>query len=126
MQKIHFCQSTRCGQDKTKFPYSATFPLRLPHPKLIKIGNPLPLSIKIPASDSSFELASRISPQKKAKSCIPPKLLWTLYETVLSECPFKIPVVVVEKSFTSFQQQSFNIHHSTRDKFCEFLCPQPA
>ena len=42
MQKSHFCQSTRCGQDKTKFKYPATFPLRFPHRKLIKIGNPAP------------------------------------------------------------------------------------
>ena len=37
-----FLSVKRCGQDKTKFPYPATFPLRFPHPKLIKIGNPAP------------------------------------------------------------------------------------
>ena len=41
-QKSHFSQSTRCGQDKTKFPYPATVPLLFLHPKLTKIGNPAP------------------------------------------------------------------------------------
>ena len=37
-----FLSVKRCGQDKTKFPYPATFPLRFPYPKVIKIGNPAP------------------------------------------------------------------------------------
>ena len=36
------------------------------------------LVIKIPASRSCFQLASRVSPRKIAKSRIPPNLLWTL------------------------------------------------
>ena len=48
------------------------------------------------------------------------------YESFLAECPVQRRSAVVEKSYTSFQQQSIYIHHSTRDKFCEFRCPQPA
>ena len=48
------------------------------------------------------------------------------YESLLSECPVQRRSSAVEKSCTSFQQQSIYIHHSTRDKICEFRCPQPA
>ena len=59
-------------------PYPATFPLRFPHPNPIKIGNPAPAHNQISASRSFFQLASRVSPQKTAKSRIPPNLLQTL------------------------------------------------
>ena len=54
------------------FPYDSLIPTQL------KQEIPLPLIIKIPASRSFFQLASRVSPQKTAKSRIPPNLLWTL------------------------------------------------
>ena len=48
------------------------------------------------------------------------------YESLLSDCPVQRRSAAVEKSCTSFQEQSIYIHHSTRDKLCEFRCPQPA
>ena len=47
------------------------------------------------------------------------------YESLLSECPVKRRGAAVAKSCTCFQQQSIYIHHSARDKFCEFRYPQP-
>ena len=54
------------------FPYDS----RIPSP--LKQEILLPLVIKTPASRSCFQLASRVSPRKIAKSRISPNLLWTL------------------------------------------------
>ena len=62
-----------------KIPYPGLFPLTISHPNPIKHEIPLPHATEIPASRSCFQLKSRTSPWKKAKSRIPPNLLGTLF-----------------------------------------------
>ena len=57
---------------------SLCFPCQSRIPTLQKHKIPLPLATEIPASHPFFQLKSRISLQKKAKSRVPPNLLGTL------------------------------------------------
>ena len=75
--KLRLFSSRRLMSD-SKFPYRAIFFFFFSHPIPIKIGYLAPAGVKILASCSCFQLASRVSPGKIAKSRIPLNLLWTL------------------------------------------------
>ena len=72
------------GVLKSRLPAYFFFLIPLSHPFLCT--NPDPALILSRLSCSCFELASRVSPQKIAKSRIRPSLLWTLKDEEVAKC----------------------------------------